>query len=155
MNDNFTTRMVLSTAVFAAVTALLVGPASAFVMDVEGGGDSDSGSAKAVTPRPNPLYEKGPIPYFSHGIGVDESQSSGQPSVELIGDTALKVDRAVAAANEAYDLYVKQLPAYPAHVDMMNQLRNLTEQNAIKWGWSQGLAHDQASAGKTQSSDVA
>ena len=51
--------------------------------------------------------------------------------------------------------YVKQLPAYPAHVDMMNQLRNLTEQNAIKWGWSQGLAHDQASAGKTQSSDVA
>ena len=51
--------------------------------------------------------------------------------------------------------YVTQLSAYPAHVDMMNQLRNLTEQNAIKWGWSQGLAHDQASAGKTQSSDVA
>ena len=34
----------------------------------------------------------------------------------------------------------------------MNQLRNLTEANAIKWGWSQGLANDQASAGMTQSS---
>ena len=38
MNDNFHTRMVLSTAVLAAVAALLVGPASAKVMDVEGGG---------------------------------------------------------------------------------------------------------------------
>ena len=74
MNDNFNTRMILTTAVFAAVAALLVGPASAHVMDIEGG-------------------------------GVDESQSSGQPSVELSGDTALKVDRAVAAANEAYDTY--------------------------------------------------
>ena len=74
MNDNFNTRLILSTAVFAAVAALLVGPASAHHMDIEGG-------------------------------GVDESQSSGQPSVELSGDTALKVDRAVAAANEAYDTY--------------------------------------------------
>ena len=74
MNDNFNTRMILTTAAFAAVAALLVGPASAHVMDIEGG-------------------------------GVDESQSSGQPSVELSGDTALKVDRAVAAANEAYDTY--------------------------------------------------
>ena len=74
MNDNFNTRMILTTAAFAAVAALLVGPASAKVMDIEGG-------------------------------GVDESQSSGQPSVELSGETALKVDRAVAAANEAYDTY--------------------------------------------------
>ena len=74
MNDNFNTRMILTTAAFAAVAALLVGPASAHVMDIEGG-------------------------------GVDESQFSGQPSVELSGDTALKVDRAVAAANEAYDTY--------------------------------------------------
>jgi hypothetical protein len=47
-------------------------------------------------------------------------------------------------------VYLRQLPAYPAHVGMMNQLRNLTEANAIKWGWSQGLANDQASAGMTQ-----
>ena len=47
-------------------------------------------------------------------------------------------------------VYVTQLPAYAAHVDMMNQLRNLTEPNAIKWGWSQGLANDRASAGMTQ-----
>ena len=38
----------------------------------------------------------------------------------------------------------------PAHVGLMNQLRNLTEANAIKWGWSQGLANDQASAGMSQ-----
>ena len=46
--------------------------------------------------------------------------------------------------------YVNQLPAYPAHVDLMEQLRNLTEPNAVKWGWSQGLANDQASAGMTR-----
>ena len=37
-------------------------------------------------------------------------------------------------------VHLRQLPAYAAHVDMMNQLRDLTEANAIKWGWSQGLA---------------
>ena len=51
-----------------------------------------------------------------------------------------------ADPNEDPFISVKQLPAYPAHVDLMNQLRNLTEANAIKWGWSQGLANDQASA---------
>ena len=40
MNDNFNTRMLLTTAVFAAVAALLVGPASAGLMDVDGGGSS-------------------------------------------------------------------------------------------------------------------
>jgi hypothetical protein len=49
-------------------------------------------------------------------------------------------------------VYLRQLPAYAAHVDMMNQLRNLTEANAIKWGWSQGLPNDHASAGMIQSS---
>ena len=47
-------------------------------------------------------------------------------------------------------IYVTQLPSYAAHVDMMKQLRNLTEPNAITWGWSQGLASDQASVGMTQ-----
>ena len=47
-------------------------------------------------------------------------------------------------------VHLRQLPAYAAHVDMMNQLRDLTEANAIKWGWSQGLANDRASAGTTQ-----
>jgi hypothetical protein len=83
MNDNFNTRMILTTAAFAAVAALLVGPASAHVMDIEGG-------------------------------GVDESQSSGQPSVELSGDTALKVDRAVAAANEAYEAILAEASARQA-----------------------------------------
>ena len=50
-------------------------------------------------------------------------------------------------AEEDPFVYVTQLPAYPAHVDLMKQLRNLTEPNAIAWGWSQGLANDQASAG--------
>ena len=52
-------------------------------------------------------------------------------------------------AEELDSPYVKQLSAYPDHVDMMTQLRNLTEPNAIKWGWSQGLANDRASAGMT------
>ena len=71
MNDNFHARMILSTAVFAAVAALLVGPASAYVMDVEGGG----GSGTSVTAQP--AVEPGTIPYLSHGIGVDLAQLSG------------------------------------------------------------------------------
>jgi hypothetical protein len=71
MNDNFNTRMTLTTAVFAAVAALLVGPASAYVMDVEGGG----GSGTSVTAQP--AVEPGTIPYLSHGVGVDQSQFSG------------------------------------------------------------------------------
>jgi len=161
MNNMITMRMLLSIAALAAVAVVFAAGANAKMVDDGGSG----GGAPAVT-----TVQPGTIPYLSHGIGVDESQFATPTSPGFTGvhagiesrvfwsgatGDALKVDRAVAAANEAYDLYVKQLPAYPAHVDMMNQLRNLTEQNAIKWGWSQGLAHDQASAGKTQSSDVA
>jgi hypothetical protein len=71
MNDNINTRMILTTAVFAAVAALLAGPAGAFVMDVEGGG----GSAATVVAQPQ--VEPGTIPYLSHGIGVDQTQFSG------------------------------------------------------------------------------
>lgn len=53
-------------------------------------------------------------------------------------------------AEELHSPYVKQLSAYPDYVDLMSQLRNLTEPNAIKWGWSEGLANDQASAGMTR-----
>lgn len=93
MNNMTTTRMLLSTGAVAAVAALFAGGANAMVQD-------DGGGAPAVT-RVQPVT----IPYLSHGIGVDESQFSGQPSVGLTGDSALNVDRAVAAANEAYDAY--------------------------------------------------
>ena len=93
MNDMTITRMLLSTAALAAVGALLAGEANAVAQDGGGG-------APAVT-----TVQPGTIPYLSHGIGVDESQFSGQPSVGPTGDSALKVDRAVAAADEAYDTY--------------------------------------------------
>ena len=92
MSNMITTR-ILSTAALAADAALFAGGAHAMVQD-------DGGGAPAVT-----TVQPGTIPYLSHGIGVDESQFSGQPSVGLTGDAALKVDRAVAAANEAYDTY--------------------------------------------------
>ena len=93
MKDITTTRMLLTTAVLAAVAALFAGGANA-KMDVDGGGATAS-----------PRWSPARFPYLSHGIGVDASQFSGQPSVGLTGDSALKVDRAVAAANEAYDTY--------------------------------------------------
>ena len=104
MNDNFNTRMILTTAVFAAVAALLAGPAAAVTPE-----DPAIGTAFAARESDRnvqqALAETGPIPYLSHGIGVDESQFSGQPSVGLTGDSELKVDRAVAVANEAFDAY--------------------------------------------------
>ena len=93
MNNLTTTRMLVSTAALAAVAALFAGAANAMVQD-------DDGGAPAVT-----TVQPSTIPYLSHGIGVDESQFSGQPSVGLTGDSAPKVDRAVAAADEAFDAY--------------------------------------------------
>jgi hypothetical protein len=98
MNDNVNSRMILTTAVFAALAALLVGPAAAHAVD-EG---SDAGRTSVTAP---PTIQPGMIPYLSHGVGVDESRFSGQPSVGLTGDTAAKVDRAIAAADEAYDTW--------------------------------------------------
>ena len=44
-----------------------------------------------MTAQPNPLAEKGPIPYFSHGIGVDQSlfQGEQQQSLGLTGDSPI------------------------------------------------------------------
>ena len=92
MNDNLNTRMILTTAVFAAVAAVLVGPASAYVMDVEGGG----GSGTSVTAQPG--VEPGTIPYLSHGIGVDLAQLSG--TVEQL-DPAIRTAMVAEAAAKA------------------------------------------------------
>ena len=72
MDDNFNTRMILTTAVVAAVAALLAGPAAASVTDGDGVGGRDTVTVAAQQP-----IEPGTIPYLSHGIGVDQSQFSG------------------------------------------------------------------------------
>lgn len=86
MKDMATTRMLLTTAVLAAVAALIAAPAQSFVMDVEGGG---SASVSAT-------IEPGTIPYLSHGIGVDETLFAGGAVNEL--DPAI---RTAIAAREA------------------------------------------------------
>ena len=89
MNGNPTTRMLLTTAVLATLAVMLVTPAQAFFMDVEGGG-------AAATP-----IEPGTIPYLSHGVGVDESLFAGQQSLGLTGDSALtRVEKKVSAVDE-------------------------------------------------------
>ena len=72
MDDNFNTRMILTTAVVAAVAALLAGPAAASVTDGDGVSGRDT-----VTVAAQQQIEPGTIPYLSHGIGVDQSQFSG------------------------------------------------------------------------------
>ena len=119
MYENTTARMLLTTAVLAAVAALLAGPANAYVMDVEGGGGSGTEAAVVtaapIEPGSIPYLSQGigvdeslfggtgltyetqapasdPIPYLSHGIGVDESLFQGeasQPSLGLTGDSPL------------------------------------------------------------------
>jgi len=99
MNENLNTRMILTTAVFAAVAAFLAGPASAYVMDVEGGGGSGT-TAVAAQPQVQP----GTIPYLSHGVGVDQSQFSGtvdqlDPAIRtaMVAETAAKAKAQASA----------------------------------------------------------
>jgi hypothetical protein len=95
MYDITKTRMLLTTAVFAAVAALFAGGANAMVQD-------DGGGAQAVTtvqPGMSAGVDNALDPAIRHPI-EDRVFWSGRT-----GDSALKVDRAVAAANEAYDTY--------------------------------------------------
>jgi len=111
MNNMITMRMLLSTAALAAFAAVFAAGANAKMVDEGGSG----GGAPAVT-----TVQPGTIPYLSHGIGVDESQFATPTSPGFTGvhagiesrvfwsgatGDALKVDRAVAAANEAYETY--------------------------------------------------
>ena len=73
-------KLSAKTGVALAITAL------SLVVTV---GPGTAGSSTAVTPQPDPLTEKGPIPYFSHGIGVDQSLWGGQASLGLTGDSPI------------------------------------------------------------------
>ena len=85
MYDKQTTiRMLFTTAVVAAFAALLTGHASAYVMDVEGGGGSGTAAVAA-----QPQVQPGTIPYLSHGIGVDQSLFPGDQSLGLTGDSPI------------------------------------------------------------------
>lgn len=80
MHDMTKTRMLLTTAVLAAVAALLAAPANAKYLDYQDGGPSATTAAVQIGP--------GVIPYMSHGIGVDESRfQGGEPSLGLTGDS--------------------------------------------------------------------
>jgi hypothetical protein len=83
MHDMTKTRMLLTTAVLAAVAALLAGPANAKVVDY---GNDNAAETVAVEIGP------GTIPYLSHGIGVDESLFSGERPLGLTGDSPLTRD---------------------------------------------------------------
>jgi hypothetical protein len=129
MYDITKTRMLLTTAVFAAVAALFAGGANAMLLvDRSSGGeaplftsghqlDTAIGTAMATraaetTPKPG---DPGTIPDFSQGIGVDASlplfsaQASptakawgGQVSLGLTGDSALtRVNQPVGATGQA------------------------------------------------------
>ena len=87
MYEQMKTRMLLTTAVLAAVAAMLAGPANAF-LEADGVGGSEAAAPAAQAP-----IGPGTIPYLSHGIGVDESLFAGtsepQASLGLTGDSPL------------------------------------------------------------------
>jgi hypothetical protein len=124
MYDITKTRMLLTTAVFAAVAAVFAGGANAVFL-ADGGSASgaqpftsghqlDTAIGTAMATR---AYETrfegdysaiakpgdpGTIPYLSHGIGVDESLYSGEQSLGLTGDSALtRVNQPVGATGQA------------------------------------------------------
>ena len=136
MNDNHTTlQMLLTTAVVAAFAALLAGSASAYVMDVEGGGGSGSATVAA-----QPQVEPGTIPYLSHGIGVDQSLFAGAAVVD-------ELDPAIRAAMQARE-------------SSANVTTALTEKGPIPYlshgiGVDQSLFQGEQSLGLTGDSPIA
>jgi hypothetical protein len=89
MNEITTARMLLTTAVFAAIAALFAGGANAMLMD---DGGTASGAVAAPAGQPST------IPYLSHGIGVDAAQWTGQTQTGLNGvHAALQRDRSETA----------------------------------------------------------
>ena len=89
MNEITKTRMLLTTAAFAAVAALFAGGANARLLDVDGG----TATGAAAVPSGQPQT----IPYLSQGIGVDESLWSGQPTLTGV-HAALQRDRSETAS---------------------------------------------------------
>ena len=94
MNDMATTRMLLTTAVLAAVAALMTAPAHAYFAGVDGGGSSNAASVPTPTlggldpaiqtsiqARQASLPQ--PIPYLSHGMGVDQTLFGAQPTGDV------------------------------------------------------------------------
>ena len=103
-------KMLMTTAVLAAVAALFAGPAGAVLQDTDGDSavvavGTTGGTASTIpylshgigvdeslyteTAQPQVQSQPTTIPYLSHGIGVDESLFTGEPSLGLTGDTAL------------------------------------------------------------------
>jgi hypothetical protein len=94
MNPMATTRMLLTTAVLAAVAVLMTAPAHAYFADAGGGGSSGAASVPtpttggldpaiqtAINARESSLAQ--PIPYLSHGIGVDQTLFGAQGSGDV------------------------------------------------------------------------
>lgn len=94
MYEMTTARMLVTTAVLAAVAAAFSGGANAMLME------GDGGSAKgAVT---TPAAEPQAIPYLSHGIGVDESLFAESAPQPLSGvHAALQRDPTTTAASSS------------------------------------------------------
>ena len=90
-----------------------------------------------------------PVPSTSVTVGAGASDSV-EPVDAWVMHCCTAYSEDVPSVTPLPTFLVTPLATSAAHVGMMNQLRNLTEANAIKWGWSQGLANDQASAGMTR-----
>ena len=90
MNEITTARMLLTTAVLAAVAAFFAGGANAMLVDADGG---TAGGAVAT-----PSSQPSAIPYLSRGIGVDAAQWNGQAQAKPAGvHAALQRDRSETA----------------------------------------------------------
>ena len=92
MYEMTTARMIMTTAVLAAVAALFAGGANAMLMDVAGGGTNG-----AVT---TPSSQASTIPYLSQGIGVNEGMFAGPVTQQMTGvHAALQRDRTTTSSS--------------------------------------------------------
>ena len=139
-----TMRMLLSTAALAAVAALFAGGADAVVLD--DGAASEAPAVTTVRPTmPAAAVDNRVDPAIRHPIETRVFWSGPTD------DSALKVDRAVAAADKAYETY-RDKTALAAREALFPDQEPSVQFRGAHRGLRPGTSHPGTVTGPTQSS---
>lgn len=92
-------RMLITTAVIAAIVAVMAAPAQAYFADVEGGGSTSSATAPSIDPNT--------IPYLNDPVGVATVMGDGSPdAIDRYVANHQATTLALGGSPDAIDRYV-------------------------------------------------